>query len=259
MTRREAAEKVFRSIKENGFTPINIEYGDGYFIFDMGEDGVVHFNIRGLHGWEFAMWIETDAEKLKREDGKDYPAVRFFCQHTLNIDKFKPSRSFFLEELSLIDMEKEDPYGFYIIRDMLRMIKRHPFVAFSMDYHDDVYHAHSYIRCYLDQKFYRTKQKIKQWIKDAWVRVWHGSKVWFIKRYKVVDSVELIDGNDENWNCIPRYTMRIHFKKISDDEQEQENAEIKMMNTFFNDYYYDNMNLILTRDGIEGCYSYITR
>ena len=67
MTRREAAEKVFNYIRENKFEPTNIQYGDGYFIFDMGADGVVHFKIKGLHGWKFAMWIETDVEKLKRE------------------------------------------------------------------------------------------------------------------------------------------------------------------------------------------------
>lgn len=78
MTRREAAEKIFNYIRENKFKPINIQYGNGYFIFDMGDDGVIHFNIKGLHGWKFAMWIETDPENLKREDGKEYPAIYFF-------------------------------------------------------------------------------------------------------------------------------------------------------------------------------------
>ena len=43
MTRREATEKVFTYIRNNNFEPTNIQYGDGYFIFDMGKDGVVHF------------------------------------------------------------------------------------------------------------------------------------------------------------------------------------------------------------------------
>ena len=47
MTRREATEKVFDYIRKNKFKPINIQYGNGYFIFDKGEDGVVHFNIKG--------------------------------------------------------------------------------------------------------------------------------------------------------------------------------------------------------------------
>ena len=57
MTRREAAEKVFSYIRKNNFEPINIQYGNGYFIFDKGEDGVVHFNIKELHGWKLFFLI----------------------------------------------------------------------------------------------------------------------------------------------------------------------------------------------------------
>lgn len=256
MTRREAAEKIFNYIKENKFTPTNIEYGNCYFIFDKGNDGVVHFNIKGLRGWRFAMWIETDAEKLKNDSGDDYPAVQFFCQHSLNIDKFKPSRSFFLVDFSLSEIERDDSWPFYEIRDMLRMIKRHPYVAFSMDYSEDKCYAHSYIRCYLSQKNYRICKAIRDWWKDVWVRIWHGPKVWFIKKYKVVDTAKLRDLNHDGWACYPRYNMQIHFKKISDDEEKQERAEIKVLDRFFRKNHYKNMDLILTRDGIEHPYSY---
>ena len=260
MTRREAAEKVFNYIRENKFEPTNIQYGDGYFIFDMGADGVVHFKIKGLHGWKFAMWIETDAEKLKREDnrrdGKDYPAIQFFCQHELNIDKFKPSRSFHLVELSLEDVENGENWRFMDIRDMLQMIKRHPLVAFTMDACEDKYYHKSYLSCYLDMKTYRIKQAIKEWWNDTWVRVWHGSKVWFINRYKVVDKAELVDNNSDDWKVSPRYDMRIHFKKISDNTDIQEKAEINMLDFWFHDNYYNNMSLGLTREGHKGRYYY---
>ena len=256
MTRREAAEKIFNYIKENKFTPINIEYGNCYFIFDKGDDGVVHFNIKGLHGWKFAMWIETDAEKLKNDNGNDYPAVQFFCQHSLNIDKFKPSRSFFLVEFGLNAIQQDDPDEFYEIRDILLTIKRHPFVAFSMDHHESQYYYYSYIGCYLSQKSYRIRKAIRDWWKDMWVRIWHDSKVWFIKRYNVVKTIELIDLNHDGWACYPRYNMKIHFKKISDDEETQEIAEIKVLDRFFHKNWYKNMDLILTRDGVERAYSY---
>lgn len=256
MTRREAAEKVFNYIRENKFKPINIQYGNGYFIFDKGEDGVVHFNIKGLHGWKFAMWINTNEEELKNENGKDYPAIQFFCQHKLNIDKFKPSRSFHLVELSLEDVENGENWRFMDIRDMLQMIKRHPLVAFTMDACEDKYYHKSYLSCYLDMKTYRIKQAIKEWWNDTWVRVWHGSKVWFINRYKVVNKAELVDKNGDGWCVHPRYDMRIHFKKISDDVGTQEKAEIKMLDFWFHDNYYDNMSLDLTREGCEGRYCY---
>ena len=256
MTRREAADKFFNYITEIKFEPINIQYGNGYFIFDMGEDGVVHFNIKGLSGWKFGMWIETDPEKLKNESGKKYPSVQFFCQHELNINKFKPSRSFFLENFDLEYIESYYNWRFCYIDDMIRMIKRHPFISFTMDACGDRFYNKSYIGCYIHIKLLRIKQSVKRWYKDTWIRVWHGSKVWFVNRYKVVDNVKLVDQNECGIKVLPRYEMRIHFKKISDNEDEQENAEIKMLNRWFLKNYYDNMNLEITREGIEGRYSY---
>ena len=260
MTRREAAEKVFNYIREKKFEPYDIQYGNGYFILDMGEDGVVHFRIKGLHGWKFAMWIETDAEKLKNENGKDYPAIQFFCQHDLNIDKFKPSRSFFCEEFDLRDIESDGDWIYYNIRYMLQQIKRHPFISFTMDYNGSKYfNQRSCILCYLDIKSYRTRQKIKEWFSETFTKVWHGSKVWFINKYKVVDKAELVDKNDDDWKVYPRYDMRIHFKKISDDENIQQKAEIKMLDFWFNKNEYNNMHLDLTRDGVKGIYCYSMR
>lgn len=135
------------------------------------------------------------------------------------------------------------------------MIKRHPFVAFAMDA-DGKYYNKSYILCYLDMKIYRIKQKIKEWWEDTYVRIWHGSKVWFINRYKVVDSVKLVDNNDGFWKVSPRYDMRIHFRVISVDEEKQQKAEIDMLDKWFHKNSYDNMCLKLTRDGIKGRYSY---
>ena len=256
MTRLEAAKKIFDYIKENGFKPINIKYGNGYFIFDKGENGVIHFNVKGLHGWKFGMWLETDAEKLKNDNGQDYPAVQFFCQHELNINKFKPSRSFFSVDLSLSEIEDDDTWSLYEIATILRMIKAHPFVSFAMDLNEDKYYNHSYIGCYLSQKSYKLRRQLSEWWSDTWVRIWHGSKIWFIKRYKVVDTVQLIDGNQDGWKSYPRYDMMIHFKKISDDEDVQSEAEVKMLNRFFRDNYYKNMDLTFTRDGVDGPYRY---
>lgn len=256
MTRREAAEKIFNYIKENKFKPINIKYGNGYFIFDHGEDGVVHFDIKSLRGWKFAMWIETDAEQLKNSEGEDYPAVQFFCRHKLDLDKFKPSRSFFIVKLSLDEIQREEPWGFWEIQNILQMIKRHPFVAFDMSYGQNYLCNESYIGAYLRVCKHTFTSNIREWINDILVQVWHGSKVWFINKYKVVDIVELIDSNRNGWKSYPRYDMRIHFKKISDDEEVQAKAEIKVLDRFFRKNYYKNMHLMITREGVEGHYFY---
>lgn len=257
MTRRDTAEKIFQYIRDNKYEPINIQYGNGYFMFDMGEDSVVHFNIKGLHGWEFAMWVETNPDKLKIENSKERPAIQFFCQHRLNIDKFKPSRSFFLEEFSLDDIKSYDTWVSLCIRNMFQMIKRHPFISFTMDGREDKFYNKSYIGYYLDRKIYKIKSNIKEWCNNIWIKVWHGSKLWLINRYKVVGTAKLIDQNsDDGWEVSPRYEIRIHFRQISDNEDEQCDAETKMLNRWFHKNDYNNMGLSLTRDGIESPYRY---
>lgn len=256
MTRREAAESVFQYIRNNNFIPTNIQYLDGYFVFNMGEDSVVHFDIKGLYGWKFSMWIETNPEKLKDDDGKEYPAIQFFCQHHLNIDKFKPSTSYFLEKYNLRDIENPNKYQYSFIINIMRMIKRHPFVAFSMDYNMDSYWEKSYIGCYLGMKFYKSKKVFKERIEDTWTSLWHGSKVKFINRYKVVNKVVFIDNNNDDWKCSPRYEMTIHFNKISDKEEEQEAAELRVINHWLRKGSYKNMNVHFSREGLNGTYTY---
>lgn len=259
MTRREAAEKIFYYISKYKFMPYDIQYGSGYFIIDMGEDGVVHFKIKGLHGWKFAMWIETDPVKLENENGENHPAVQFFCQHNLNIDKFKPARSFFCASYSLKQLEDGNDFEFYKIDAMLKMIKRHPFVAFSMDQWTSPYSDEPYIWNYLNTKFYMAKEELKEWIRDTFTKLWHGSKVWFINKYEVVETAKLKDNNGDGWKSFPRYDMDIHFKKISDDEDVQADTELRMLNRWFRQNRYKNMHLTLTREGIEGRYFYSIR
>lgn len=162
-------------------------------------------------------------------------------------------------KLSLEDIESDDTLMLYDIRDMLQMIKKHPFVSFTMDACDNSYYHKSYLFCYLDMKLYRIKQAIKEWWKDTWVRVWHGSKVWFINRYKVVNKEELVDRNTDSWKVSPRYDIKIHFKQISGDKEKQQEAEIKMLDFWFHKNYYNNMSLCLTRDGTEGIYGYVIK
>lgn len=132
----------------------------------------------------------------------------------------------------------------------------HPFVAFAMDAYGDNVCYESYIGCYLGARFYKIKKKAKEWTRDTWTATWHGSKVWFVNKGKVVEKAELIDQNDGNWKCSPRYEMIIHFRKISDKEEDQEAAELKVMNRWFRKNNYKNMRIDLSREGLEGRYIY---
>lgn len=249
MTNKEASEKIFTYLRDNHFEPININYKNSYFVFDMGENSVVSFSIKGLHNWQFGMWVDTNENNNGDEKT---PVVQFFCQHTLNIDKFKPSRSFFLQEFELSEVKSNNPW-LYPLLPMLKTIKNHPFVSFAMDGYGGQYYEGSYFLYYLRERAYNIQEFIKNWWKNFSTKLWHGSKIWFLKRYNIVNNVILYDYGT---NTSPRYEMRIHFNKISNDIYEQEDVEIKMLDKWFTKNYYSNMSLALTREGRDGRYLY---
>ena len=249
MTRRELSEKVFTYIKENGFVPYDIQYENGYFIFDMGEDGVVHFKVKGLHGWKFAMWINTNAEELKNENGEDYSALQFFCQHEQNIDKFKPSRSYFCERYSLEEVDDESTFWFYNIRDMLKHIKYHPLFSFCQDLYQDKYvFKRSCLLEYLDVCWYNARHDIKEWLEQIPVYWWTRFKVALCKNCKIVKSIEIIDRNTDEWITTPRYDCHITFNRLYYNDK-QDDAECKWLNFWFRKSHWSQMSILLLRDG----------
>jgi hypothetical protein len=254
MTRREVAEVIFNYIKSIGFKPYNIKYGNGYFIFDKGEDGVVHFNIKGLFGWKFAMWINTNKEELLSDDGKiEYPALQFFTQHKDNIDKFKPSRSCFLAKYDLYDIENPAPYQWYQIKNIIKMIKRHPFISHYYDACEYCeFTGDSFIIRYFKSKlrvlFEFIKQTYKDWIPITWVRF----KLLFCGKNKIINTIKIIDKNTHGFIFNPRWDLDILFNEDSTDK-----LECKYLNKWFS-RRNKNIDLRIHRVGIEGYYNYVS-
>ena len=252
ITRKQAAEKIFKFIESIGFKVYDINYGNGYFIFDKGEDGVVHFRIKGLRGWLLGMWLETNPDKLKKDVG-EYPAVQLFCQHKDNIDKFKPSCSYFLIELSLSDVaECEDIFGEHEIEQMLGMIKRHPMISYLMDrmcY--EKYFGHYFIPAYIKGKLRTKKDAIRQWCEDWIPYIWAKVKMLIVKKNRIVEKMALIDQNCEGWKSSPRFELQILFKENSTDED-----EVKFLDRWFKKDDYWNLRVEYGRVGVKGCYVY---
>ena len=86
LSKTKIKEACFECLKENGFTVTDVEIGNGYFIFDLGQNSVVHFKIKEIPYWKFGLWIIKDTEK-------NVYTVQFFGDKIDWIDKFKPSRS----------------------------------------------------------------------------------------------------------------------------------------------------------------------
>jgi hypothetical protein len=252
MTRREVSEMIFNYIKSIGFKPYNIKYRNDYFIFDKGEDGVVHFSIKGLRGWKFAMWINTNKDVLMSEDSnKEYSALQFFAQHKDNIDKFKPSRSCFLAKYTLREVESPAPYQWWQIKNIIKMIKRHPFISHYYDRCEcPEFTGKSFILEYVKKKTYKTAEIIKEFLGD-WIPIlWTKFKLLLCGKNKIVNKVNIIDGNNEDWKSYPRWTIDILFNEDSTDDE-----ECKFLNRWFvRDY--DSIRLDIHRVGIDGYYDY---
>ena len=45
---RKIEEIVLNKIEDFGYKPYNIERGNGYFIFEYGDNSVIHFRLKGL-------------------------------------------------------------------------------------------------------------------------------------------------------------------------------------------------------------------
>lgn len=251
MNNKEIAEIVFNKIKSFGFKPYDIKYGDGYFIFDMGENSVVHFHIKGCRHWKFGMWINSeflDEKYLKEYCEKnnckesDLPIVQIFAQYETCIDKFKPSRSY-----HCVDCFTIDDYMCFELEYMIKHIKKHPFIAYAEDKH----FSRFYIWYFIKSEFYDKKIKLKNYMSEKYTYIYNWIKVQFIKRSKIVDKIELIDGNTEDWVTYPRYSLNITFNSDSTKE------ECKLLNFWFHKDYYKNLNLNLYNDNFNDGKSYV--
>jgi len=122
---KEAANYFFKTLNDKDvtkFTFIDIEYLDGYFIFGMGTNSVVHFHIKECPGWKFGIWWD-EPKSATEVSGK------WFAQFEETIDKFKPSASIFYQEFNIKGSGIED------IRKDIEFIKNNPYLAFCRDYY----------------------------------------------------------------------------------------------------------------------------
>lgn len=253
MTRREVAEMIFNYIKSIGFKPYDIKYYNNYFIFDRGEDEVVHFYIKGLRGWKFGMWINTNKEELLSKDGtKEHPSLQFFAQHKDNIDKFKPSASYFLAEYNLSEIENPAPYQWHQIKSIIKMIKRHPFISHYYDrYTYYKFTNNSFILEYIKKKIDKIIHIIKEFCRDWFPILWTKFKILLINKNKIIKNITVIDGNNDEWKSYPRWTIDILFKEDSTDEE-----ECKFLDKWFK-RNYKSIRIDIHREGIEGYYDYV--
>lgn len=251
---RKIANSVFKYMIEKSFTPTNIKFGDTYFIFSHGEDCVINFDVKGLHGWKFGMWIDTNIEELNRDSNRKM--LVFFAQHKDNIDKFKPSCSALKVEYSIYQIKLLEK-NYYEINELLNHIKYNPIAAYGQDADCCYYSSNNYYKLYFNNK----KDKIERKLRDCYMAaapiIQHKYKIYFLNQSEIVDHVDFIDENKDGWECSPRYSMLIHFKKLYDEEVQNE-MELQLLKKWFkkNLHSYENIFIECFRPDVEGCYTY---
>ena len=111
----------------------NLVKTNGYYLWDMGEDSVIHLEFEQIKNWKFGLWIVYD------ESVPDKVNISFFGNKKNWIDKFKPSRSPISSELNLKieDLEDIDNYTwdlFYPIeKELYGLNKRRLFWEFFIN------------------------------------------------------------------------------------------------------------------------------
>ena len=130
---------------ESSFTPVDVEYGDGYFIFGHGSNSVIHFHLKEAPGWLFGIWwspleiIETRREGEPEQYHQDRIKCEFFAQFEETIDKFKPAASMFEEGFDWDLKDKDDENSLwrqcYEAHKVIKLILKYPYVAFVREIH----------------------------------------------------------------------------------------------------------------------------
>jgi hypothetical protein len=138
---KQATERVFNNIREElEYAIEDVEYLDGYFIFGMGTNSVVHFHIKETPGWKYGIWWSP----VSKQDSEDpdhpssYETNKLYCsiftQYEEEIDKFKPSASTFVKEFTFY-LDNTSGYGMWEFVKTIKFIHDEPYLAFYREMH----------------------------------------------------------------------------------------------------------------------------
>jgi hypothetical protein len=194
---RKWTNRILKALEDNGFHPKDVQMGNGYFIFEHGEDMVVHFHIKECKGWKFGIWWNIDGDFQ----------YDFFAQYERDIDKFKPTASTFVRE-DVSGDSPEDSIMWSGILKMVTFIHRHPYRAWKADqiFHDKIWELDD-----LGGAFF---EFVGRWWTDSFrlPRVYEKMR----KRYlrivedvckEVLQDYKIVDENKDGWTCSPRYMI----------------------------------------------------
>lgn len=195
-------------LKETKIHVTDVKYLDGYFIFGMGDNSVVHFKIKELPGWLFGVWWDPIDKKSKSITG------HWFTQYEKDIDKFKPAASEIKADFSINPNATKEQYSVpWEIEKHLTFMLTEPILARGRNLCSFDYNYEYYSRS-------RVKRIVNKHDRDE--KKYQIGKIRAIKRVKrlltriCIDDFEnreftIVDHGD---HCSPRlevYVPESHF------------------------------------------------
>lgn len=211
LNKQEIREKIIKSFAEYGFTVEDVKIGSGYYLFDLGEESVVHFKIKGCKRWLFGLWITGDDKETN---------IDLFGEHEDYIDKFKPTQVAISEELKISDdspdLDNEiENLVWSIIYNKIRVIHSSN-SAGKIKFYYHGYDDKGVIRWLLGEWwFYRIEYPIIKWFKYkgnkyvAWIVCFILNLIYFKKLKATYKNTKYFS---------PTYEIYINYKENTNDD-----------------------------------------
>lgn len=231
LSNKKLIESYLQAIEKNlDLHPKDVSFGDGYFVFDFGNNSVCWFHIKEIPGFLFGIWTCDNINKEYYSEANENSELVLFSQIEYAMDKFKPSRcalKCFAGRYTDVDQEAQDDPNFdhknidsldwkeywdlFETDSLLTFMKRHKSVAEQVSYHSEYgfYCYESPIRAWYHcrkDRFIYNKYKVKDFIKRKYLEFKVKN---LVKKFRDV-KVAIFDYG-ENWS--PRIHVLLYEKK----------------------------------------------
>ena len=231
-------ERILEKFRSKGLTIDHYEMGNGYFIFNYGENAVMHFKLKEAPQWKFGVWLTKFKERKIRgkKSSGDYINIQIFAQNELWIDKFKPTRSYFCEELNvywgrtydeknevyianevLTDEKIDDELWDYQLIDPFALLWNENNLAFYLHMEEESFDRKHITRKEANKymKDFLKKEKRENAFKNKAVKATTKKILKYAKKNKIKD-IRIIDrnANDSGWIVSPAFDVVVTLDPI---------------------------------------------
>ena len=212
LSNKEIKEEIIKVFSEYYYIVEVVRVGNSYYLFDLGEESVVHFKIKGCKRWLFGLWIV--------DIGNNKTKISLFGEHEDYIDKFKPTQTILSEEtefsndISDEDLKKKiEDLVWSLIYNQVNVIHKSNLGGKIKFY----YHGYEGLLKWLFSQwwFYRIEYPFENWLK------YHGNKyvcIFICALLNLIYYKRLRAAYKKTAYFSPAYELYINYKEGIDDD-----------------------------------------